>query len=103
MTLDVDDPAVLYLVSMDQPDLLDLKDVTGVTATSRISARSVPTSAGFGMEMTGIADMVELTPATLSCTPRSTHISVLEGEFMWMCVWVHVSAYVECIYCTIVF
>ena len=89
MVLDVGDPAVLYLVSADQPDLLDLKAVTGESATSRITVRRVRASVGFALELTGIGERIDLTTSTIRCTPRNPQISVQEGEsceFIGVCM-----------------
>lgn len=80
MVYDAQDPAVLYLVAADQPDLVDLNAVTGVSATSRITAQRVRASVGFALEMTGIAERVDLSPNTLRCTSPSPSVTVQEGE-----------------------
>ena len=67
-------------MSSDQPDLLNLKDVTGDTPTSRITARMVPASTGFVVENPGLAENVALTSATLSCDTSSPQISVAQGK-----------------------
>ena len=79
MIVDAQDPAVLYLVSADQPDLVDLQAVTGQPATSRITAQRVRASIGFALEMTGIAERVDLLPSILRCMSPSSQVSV-QGE-----------------------
>lgn len=87
MVIDGQDPAVLYLVSADQPDLVDLQDVTGQPATSRITTQRVRASIGFVLETTGIAERVDLLPSILRCTSRGSQVSV-QGElcgYMFAC------------------
>ena len=96
MVIDGQDPAVLYLVSANQPDLVDLQDVTGQPATSRITAQRVRASIGFVLETTGIAERVDLLPSILRCTSVSSQVSV-QGElcgYMFACC-VHLCLYIR--------
>lgn len=87
MVIDAQDPAVLYLVSADQPDLVDLQAVTAQPATSHITAQRVRASTGFALELTGLAERVDLSPSTLRCLSLSSQVSV-QGElcaYMFAC------------------
>ena len=99
MVMDGQDPAVLYLVSADQPDLVDLQAVTGQLATSRITAQRVRASIGFVLETTGIAERVDLLPSILRCTSHGSQVSV-QGELcgnMFACCVFNVILFISCL------